>query len=93
MSNKITVKSKNRRFQQIGLIFYCYLLITLNELALNTLNINKIKIAKKIPCYIRDIRPEGGKRGFGVSGQVWLGDFRFVAGIVKSTASQTSRCH
>ena len=48
MNNKITVKSKNRRFQQIGLIFYCYLLIPLNELAQNVLKINKLKIQKKI---------------------------------------------
>ena len=48
MNNKNTVKSKNRRFQQIGLIFYCYLLIPLNELAINALKINKLKIRKKI---------------------------------------------
>jgi hypothetical protein len=35
------------RFQRPGLIFYCYLLILLNELAMNTLIINKIKITKK----------------------------------------------
>ena len=48
MNNKNSGQRGKWRFQQIGLIFYCYLLIPLNELALNTLNINKIKIAKKI---------------------------------------------
>jgi hypothetical protein len=47
MNNKNTGISKNRRFQRPGLIFYCYLLILLNELAMNTLIINKIKITKK----------------------------------------------
>jgi hypothetical protein len=47
MNNKNTGKSKNRRFQRPGLIFYCYLLIPLNELAPNVLNINKIKNEKK----------------------------------------------
>ena len=48
MINKITVKSKNRRFQHPRLIFYCYLLMPLNELARNALNINTLKIRKKI---------------------------------------------
>jgi hypothetical protein len=48
MNNKNTGKSKNRRFQRPGLIFYCYLLIPLNELARKALTINKIKNTKKI---------------------------------------------
>src|ERR1017187_9635814 len=48
MNSKNTGKSRNRRFQPIGLIFYCYLLIPLNELARNALIINKIKNIKKI---------------------------------------------
>jgi hypothetical protein len=48
MNNKNTVKSKNRPFQRSGLIFYCYLLIPLNELAQKALKINKLKIRKKI---------------------------------------------
>jgi hypothetical protein len=48
MNNKNTVKSKKPRFQRSGLIFYCYLLIPLNELAANALIINKIKNEKKI---------------------------------------------
>ena len=48
MNNKNTGKSKNRRFRHPGLIFYCYLLIPLNELAINVLIINKIKNEKKI---------------------------------------------
>jgi hypothetical protein len=39
---------KKPRFQRFGLIFYCYLLIPLNELAINSLKINRIKIQKKI---------------------------------------------
>jgi hypothetical protein len=35
------------RFQPIGLIFYCYLLIPLNELAQNILKINNLKNEKK----------------------------------------------
>src|ERR1017187_2307626 len=48
MNNKKTGRSKNRRFQHSGLMFYCYLLIPLNELARNIMNINKLKIIKKI---------------------------------------------
>ena len=51
MNNKNTGKSRNRRFQSrtFGrLIFYCYLLIPLNELARNIVKINKLKNAKKI---------------------------------------------
>ena len=36
------------RFQPMGLIFYCFLLIPLNELPRNVLKINNIKITKKI---------------------------------------------
>jgi hypothetical protein len=48
MNNENTGKSKNRRFQRPGLIFYCYLLIPLNELAQNILIINNLKNGKKI---------------------------------------------
>ena len=48
MNSKNTGKSRNRRFQPIGLIFYCYLLIPLNELAIMSMIINKLKILKKI---------------------------------------------
>ena len=45
---KNDAQHRKPHFQPMGLIFYCYLLITLNELAPNTLNVNYLKIAKKI---------------------------------------------
>src|ERR1017187_4293798 len=48
MNHKNTVKSKNRRFQRPGLMFYCYLLIPLNELTRNIVKINQLKKRKKI---------------------------------------------
>ena len=46
MNNKKTGRSKNRRFQHSGLMFYCYLLIPLNELARKALKINNLKNKK-----------------------------------------------
>ena len=48
MNSKKHIQRRKRPFQRSGLIFYCYLLIPLNELARNVLNINKLKIIKKI---------------------------------------------
>jgi hypothetical protein len=48
MNSKNHNQRRKWRFQRSGLIFYCYLLIPLNELAINTLNINALKIRKKI---------------------------------------------
>src|ERR1039458_9645122 len=48
MNSKIHSNRKKPRFQPTGLIFYCYLLIPLNELARNVLKFNKLKIRKKI---------------------------------------------
>ena len=48
---------KNRVSSKLACSFPCYRLIPLNELVINALRINKIKITKKIPCYIRRIRP------------------------------------
>jgi hypothetical protein len=47
MNNKIHGQRRKPRFQPMGLIFYCYLLIPLNELAPNVLKINKLKNKKK----------------------------------------------
>src|ERR1022692_2288495 len=48
MDNKNHSRRRKPRFQQIGLIFYCYLLIPLNELALKRLKIKQLKNQKKI---------------------------------------------
>jgi hypothetical protein len=48
MNSKNHGQRRKWRFQPMGLIFYCYLLIPLNELAINVLIINKIKNEKKI---------------------------------------------
>ena len=65
MNNKNTGKSKNRRFQRPGLIYYCYLLIPLNELARKVLKINKLKNENKfIVIFNRSIQ-NAGKGLFG----------------------------
>ena len=43
---KNRVLRKKPRFQHLGLIFYCYLLIPLNELAIKSLNINNLRNEK-----------------------------------------------
>ena len=48
MNSKIHSNRIKPRFQPMGLIFYCYLLIPLNELALKSLKIKYLKIRKKI---------------------------------------------
>ena len=48
MNSKNHNQRRKWRFQRSGLIFYCYLLIPLNELAQKALKINKLKIRKKI---------------------------------------------
>ena|ERR1022692_2813791 len=48
MNNKNTGQRRKPRFHPMGLIFYCYLLIPLNELAIKTMKINQLKIRKKI---------------------------------------------
>ena len=64
MNNKNTGKSKNRRFQRPGLIFYCYLLIPLNELALKSLRINNLKNRKKFIVIINRSIQNAGKGVF-----------------------------
>ena len=46
MNNKKHSQLRKCPFQQIGLIFYCYLLIPLNELARKALKINNLKNKK-----------------------------------------------
>ena len=48
MNSKNHNQRRKWRFQRSGLIFYCYLLIPLNELGINALKINEIKNEKKI---------------------------------------------
>ena len=65
MNSKNHNQRRNQRFQRSGLIFYCYLLIPLNELAQNVLKINKLKIQKKI------IDISGISIGNGQKGRFW----------------------
>jgi hypothetical protein len=53
----LSIIVKNSVSSKLACSFPCYRLIPLNELVINALRINKIKITKKIPCYIRRIRP------------------------------------
>ena len=69
MNNKNTGKSKNRRFQRPGLIFYCYLLIPLNELARKSMNINNLKNEKKIIDISMVSIGNAGKKDSGVRTQ------------------------
>ena len=48
MNNENHSQRRKPRFLHSGLFFYCYLLIPLNELAIKSLKINKLKLRKKI---------------------------------------------
>jgi len=50
MNRKNIGKSSKPRFQRLGLVFYCYLLIPLNELTRSTMKINKLKNEKNFYC-------------------------------------------
>jgi hypothetical protein len=76
---KNEVQRKKPHFQRPGLIFYCYLLIPLNELHRNALIINKLKNEKNFIVFINRSIQNAGKGVFGKSGncldhlnQKWL---------------------
>ena len=65
MNSKNVVQRRKPRFERSGLIFYCYLLIPLNELARKVLKINKLKNENKfIVIFNRSIQ-NAGKGLFG----------------------------
>jgi|ERR1017187_3266303 hypothetical protein len=64
MNNQKHSQRRKRPFKQMGLIFYCYLLIPLNELARNSMTINKIKNAKKFIVIINRSIGNAGKGVF-----------------------------
>ena len=64
MNNKKHSQLRKCPFQQIGLIFYCYLLIPLNELALKSLRINNLKNRKKFIVIINRSIQNAGKGVF-----------------------------
>ena len=93
MNNKKHGQRRKRYLQPIGLIFYCFLLILLNELANKQMIINNLKNAKKI--IDKNNRSMGNaqnrRQASGIRRQIWLCPMSFVGGGWRVKPAMTIR--